>query len=515
MTNAFYWQQMATGPTDHFLEHTFVMEKGPSVYLPLVMRSRSGGQRLRTARFRVGARPHAAARVDHPCLPEQPTPTPTVTLTPTHEPGAPLVESIDPASAPPGVDVRVTIRGQNFQPGANPFIGSTPLQDVDQPDTETLHGTLPASLPPGTYDVIVVNPNGKTGLLPGGFTIGDMTATPTASPTRTATPTATSTPTPTPTATPMTPAVPVAVDWAGTMDEAGQPRMAFVSLDTIKLWLQINNTLSEPVDASVSWEVRSPDGFLIEELSWSGTLTIDPERLYWSLERQIPTDLPSGQYTLTGSVTYAGQTTTQSAMFYLADDLTLADDFSDPGSGWPSVDRTNYAIGYLDGEYRIFIKSSNRSTWATPGLNLSDVVLEVDARNASSISGAYGLMFALSDDGQSHYSLFVSSNGSFQIAKHTPSGWQSSSNLDVLGAKPAGDLRPGLGKDQSVNLQQIDLTERSLLTCQRVHVRQSRLMAGGFQSSFDFGGNAHWDDSSLMASSTWVLVRGLPSNASE
>ncbi|HBY96708.1 MAG TPA: hypothetical protein DEP84_22640, partial [Chloroflexi bacterium] len=227
---------MTTGVTDFFLKHTFNLRKANSIYLPLIRRGPVGAP-LGGAPFTAGDQRQSTAHTGRACTggnppptvtptatatrgtatptptgtvtrapsptptrtktPTQtktptrtvtptPTPTPTVTPTPTREPGAPLVESIEPASAPPGVDAGVTIRGQNFQPGANPFIGSTSLQSVDQPDTETLHGTLPAGLPPGTYAVVVVNPNGKTGQLPNGFTItSPPTITPTTTPTAT------------------------------------------------------------------------------------------------------------------------------------------------------------------------------------------------------------------------------------------------------------------------------------------------------------------------------------------
>ena len=72
-----------------------------------------------------------------------------------------------------------------------------------------LRATLPAGLPVGVYDVTVVNPGGRSGVLTGGFTVTQAaTATPTrtptitrtTSPTVTRTPTASATPTRTPTA---------------------------------------------------------------------------------------------------------------------------------------------------------------------------------------------------------------------------------------------------------------------------------------------------------------------------
>ncbi len=215
--NADYWQQMAGGPTDHFMEHTFAMDRTPLVFLPLAYRG-SGGLPLELANDAAPvARPNSD-RIPQPCLIETPTPTPSPTPTPTPTPNTPIVESIIPNTAAPGVTVQVMIYGYFFDPGASPYIGSTLLQSVEYlgpepspPHRWRLRATLPAGLPVGVYDVTVVNPGGRSGVLAGGFTVTQAaTATPTRaatvtqtpSPTVTRTPTATATRTPTATATP-------------------------------------------------------------------------------------------------------------------------------------------------------------------------------------------------------------------------------------------------------------------------------------------------------------------------
>jgi hypothetical protein len=203
VTNAFYWQQMQQGPDDVFMQHTFSMQPQPHTFLPFVARALS--------RAASAVRPSssaARAHVARACVPDEPTPTPTSTATPT--PGPLVVESIDPASAAEGTEVRVTIYGYFFEPGASPYIGNTLLRDVvylgaelEPPHRWRLQATLPAGLAPGVYDVTVVNPGGRSAILPNGFTVTQgQTATPTATGSVTATPTATATPSPTPTATP-------------------------------------------------------------------------------------------------------------------------------------------------------------------------------------------------------------------------------------------------------------------------------------------------------------------------
>ncbi|MBI3958899.1 MAG: IPT/TIG domain-containing protein [Chloroflexi bacterium] len=206
ITGEEYWTAMQANPQESFTSHLFAFNKQPAIFLPWIVGSANGRS---PARGQSTDTPVACTKD----LPPTSTPTPTPTVTPDR--GAPLVESVSPVSAPVGQSVQLTIRGKNFQGGANPFIDTTPLQNVSQPDTETLVGTLPSGLPVGVYAVVVVNPGGLTGKLDDGFAVtsgsGTATPTPTRTPTATATPTptgtqtATPTPTRTPTATPTTP----------------------------------------------------------------------------------------------------------------------------------------------------------------------------------------------------------------------------------------------------------------------------------------------------------------------
>ncbi len=271
----------------------------------------------------------------------------------------------------------------------------------------------PGSPPPDITPTSTPTPPRPTATATSIFSPG-RTPTPTMSPTTAVTPTPTSS------------ASPITLTRVETTDEEFEQRMAFVSLNTIRLRLRVENSGSGPVDVDASWEVRMPDGSLLDWLSWNGTITIDPEQPWWGLERQIPTDLPSGQYTFTGSVTYAGQTQTQTAVFYLADSLERADDFSDSSSGWPTADTASYRGGYVNDQYRVLVKTDGLSVWVWPGASQSlvDFVLEADGRFDSDVSGHYGLVLDLSDDHQNFYSLHVSSSGFYRIRKHTASGWQ-------------------------------------------------------------------------------------------
>lgn len=90
----------------------------------------------------------------------------------------PIVDAIQPASASVGINVEVTILGYFFQPGLQAKVGSSTLLSLQHlPDETTapfrsrVRGTLAAGLAVGMYDVTVINPNGKAGVLVKGFTV--------------------------------------------------------------------------------------------------------------------------------------------------------------------------------------------------------------------------------------------------------------------------------------------------------------------------------------------------------
>lgn len=131
---------------------------------------------------------------------------------------APLrVEGVRPRSVQAGgQEYFLIVTGGGFQEGARVEVGGTQVQDVTWVNVRVLTGVLPGGgLRPGTYDVRVVNPDGRDALLQNGLNVGAAptptpTVTPTPSPTPTPTPepTETPTPSPTPTRTPTPPALP-------------------------------------------------------------------------------------------------------------------------------------------------------------------------------------------------------------------------------------------------------------------------------------------------------------------
>jgi hypothetical protein len=103
------------------------------------------------------------------------------------------------------------------------------------------------------------------------------------------------------------------------------------------------------------------------------------------------------------------------------------DDFSDPGSGWPIVDEADYQLEYINGEYRILVKNTERWGTASAGFKASDYLVTVDVHNANEAYGSYGIVFQLADDWSTYYTFEIFSDGYYSVWRYDAkkSGWKS------------------------------------------------------------------------------------------
>ena len=95
-------------------------------------------------------------------------------------PIVPTISSVSPSSAVPGASLTVTVTGTNFQTGASASFGpgitvtSTTVVSATQLSVPLAIGATAAM---GPRDVTVTNPNGQSGVRPGGFTVAPPPAT--------------------------------------------------------------------------------------------------------------------------------------------------------------------------------------------------------------------------------------------------------------------------------------------------------------------------------------------------
>jgi hypothetical protein len=113
-------------------------------------------------------------------------------------------------------------------------------------------------------------------------------------------------------------------------------------------------------------------------------------------------------------------------------DVLFSDDFSDTSSGW---DQENYDTGLTDyaaGEYQILVNEANYDYWANPGLNLSDVIIDVDTTRAAGPADNDIGVICRYQDVDNFYAMLISSDGFYAIAKNEGSGLSSLGQEQML-----------------------------------------------------------------------------------
>ena len=96
----------------------------------------------------------------------------------------------------------------------------------------------------------------------------------------------------------------------------------------------------------------------------------------------------------------------------------FSDNFSNPNSGWPNEDAGTVLFAYENNEYRMLIRPTYYAAGARPGIQVSDYSASVDVRNQTGAMGSYGLVFALSQDWYTFYTLEVYPDGWYGIYRY-------------------------------------------------------------------------------------------------
>jgi MYXO-CTERM domain-containing protein len=84
---------------------------------------------------------------------------------------APTITAISPNMGTNAVPVSVVVTGTNFVSGLQLQIGTIPATGVEVPGPTTIHAMVPANIVPGSYDVVVTNPDRQSAVLPKGYTV--------------------------------------------------------------------------------------------------------------------------------------------------------------------------------------------------------------------------------------------------------------------------------------------------------------------------------------------------------
>src|SRR5690606_27696834 len=88
---------------------------------------------------------------------------------------------------------------------------------------------------------------------------------------------------------------------------------------------------------------------------------------------------------------------------------------------WDTHSSADVITDYVDGQYLIAVAEPGVDVWARPGLELTDLVLEVETQYAAGpVNNEYGVLCRYTRGGDGRYSFyffFISSDGYYALGK--------------------------------------------------------------------------------------------------
>lgn len=98
-------------------------------------------------------------------------------------------------------------------------------------------------------------------------------------------------------------------------------------------------------------------------------------------------------------------------------DILFKDDFSDPSSGWKRITEDSGQTDYANGVYRVRVNRPNMDVWSNPGLNFTDVQVEVQGTKVGGPDDNDFGIICRSVDTNNFYFFIISSDGYYAIGK--------------------------------------------------------------------------------------------------
>ena len=96
--------------------------------------------------------------------------------------------------------------------------------------------------------------------------------------------------------------------------------------------------------------------------------------------------------------------------------VLFADDFSDPNSGWPTLENDQAKYSYEPDGYHILVNRVNSAPWAKTNRQDDNASIYVDAAPVTNSNGFYGIICRIQENGSFYY-FIVQNNGVFAIGK--------------------------------------------------------------------------------------------------
>jgi len=105
--------------------------------------------------------------------------------------------------------------------------------------------------------------------------------------------------------------------------------------------------------------------------------------------------------------------------------VLFSDDFSNPLSGWPTIQNVQGGYSYQADGYHIHVDEIDAVLWAKANWEDDNVSISVDAKPVTKgMNGYYGLICRIQDE-QNFYYFVIRNNGDYTIGKHKKAGFQS------------------------------------------------------------------------------------------
>lgn len=122
------------------------------------------------------------------------------------------------------------------------------------------------------------------------------------------------------------------------------------------------------------------------------------------------------------------------------------DDFSDPTSGWDTMDTADYYSDYYQDSYRMTVLSGMSDVWANPDhKEFGDVHVEVDAtKNGGPDDNDFGLICRYQSSAEYYYAV-ISSDGFYGILKVTN---DATTQLGFTELQPSNAIHQGSSSNQ-------------------------------------------------------------------
>jgi hypothetical protein len=226
--------------------------------------------------------------------------------------------------------------------------------------------------------------------------------------------------------------------------------VVFLCIGLVALLIAMIETPASRASGSGQPLMQGPADSTATSTSTPASLMLLPLVVHSEAPAATPTPTSSLTPTATATATSTATSTPTATATAACTDPIYVTNFGTQDGRWPTGEDSGRAYGYQSGEYRMYLKTSNASFMATPGLVLpEDYRISVNARQAAGSGGAYGVVFGVRTVGseQEYYRFAVRPDaGQYSLERVDLSGTGTTlitwtSNAAILSGAQVNNLR--------------------------------------------------------------------------